>query len=335
MTTERWDTIVCGGGTAGPVVVARLVESGRRVLLIEAGPDYGSFDAGRWPPELLDSATIPHTHDWVYTSGDDMPGRTLPYERARVVGGCSAHNGCTVSWGHRADFDGWRLPGWTADELLPLFAEASRRMRSRRFDAEEVSPFHGAFIEAGAELGLPEVDDLDTLDGVAGVSVEPSNSPGGVRWNAAFAYLDPVRSSPLLQVRDRSVVDRVLVEGGRATGVRAIGPDGPFEARADLVVLSAGTYGTPAVLLRSGIGPADDLRALGIDVVVDNPGVGANLHDHPSFELIYDRTDELDRRDAAFVAGGHTVPDEQGFAKVASSLCRDAPFRPGMSSPDV
>src|SRR5207247_1641755 len=77
---------------------------------------------------------------------------------------------------------------------------------------------------------------------------------------------------------------------------------------------------------RSGVGPARDLRALGIEVVADNPGVGANLHDHPSFELIYQRTQELDRRDAAFVARGHTVPDEQGFAKVASSLCQDAPF---------
>jgi choline dehydrogenase len=326
VTTEHWDAIVCGGGTAGPVVAARLVEAGRRVLLLEAGPDYGPFDGGGWPPELVDSTTIPKTHDWGYTSGEELPGRSLPYERARVIGGCSAHNGCTVSWGHRADADGWKLPGWSADELLPLFEEASRRMRMRRFTDAELSPFHRAFIAAGAGLGLPEVDDLDTLDGVAGVSAEPSNSPDGMRWNAAFAYLDPVRSNPQLEIRDRSIVDRVLVEAGRAVGVRAIGAEGAFEARADQVVLTAGAYGTPAVLLRSGIGPADELRALGIEVVADNPGVGANLHDHPSFELIYERTQELDRRDAEFVAGGQTVPDEQGFAKVASSLCRDAPF---------
>ncbi|MDX6521113.1 MAG: choline dehydrogenase [Gaiellales bacterium] len=326
MTSERWDAIVCGGGTAGPVVVARLVAAGRRVLLLEAGPDYGSFDGGAWPPELVDSTTIPSTHDWGYVSGDELPGRALPYERARVIGGCSAHNGCTVSWGHRADFDDWALPGWSADELLPLFGEASRRMRVRRFSDEELSPFHRAFIQAGAGLGLPEADDLDTLDGVAGVSAEPSNSPGGVRWNAAFAYLDPVRSSPLLEIRDRTIVDRVLVEAGRAAGVRATGREGAFEARADQVVLTAGAYGTPALLLRSGVGPADELGALGIEVMADNPGVGANLHDHPSFELIFERTDELDRRDAAFVASGHVVPDEQGFAKVASSRCRGAPF---------
>ena len=323
---ERWDAIVCGGGTAGPVLVARLVKAGRRVLLLEAGPDYGPFDGGVWPPELVDSTTIPSTHDWGYTSGGELPGRTLAYERARVIGGCSAHNGCTVSWGHRADFDGWMLSGWSADDLLPLFAEASQRLRTRRFAQEELSPLHRAFIDTGAGLGLPEVDDLDTLDGVAGVCAEPSNSPGGVRWNAAFAYLDPVRASPLLEIRDRALVDRVLIEQGRAVGVRAIRHDGAFEARADLVVLTAGAYGTPAVLLRSGIGPADELRHLGVDVLADNAGVGANLHDHPSFELIYQGTDELDRRDAAFVASGRTVPDEQGFVKVASSRCKDAPF---------
>jgi choline dehydrogenase len=78
VTAQRWDAIIAGGGTAGLVVGARLVEAGRRVLVVEAGPDYGPFDGGAWPPELLDSATIPHTHDWGYTSGADLPGRTLP-----------------------------------------------------------------------------------------------------------------------------------------------------------------------------------------------------------------------------------------------------------------
>jgi choline dehydrogenase len=86
MPAQEWDAVVCGGGTAGPVVAGRLVESGRRVLLLEAGPDYGRLDAGSWPAELLDSATIPTSHDWGYTSGDELPGRSLPYERARVIG---------------------------------------------------------------------------------------------------------------------------------------------------------------------------------------------------------------------------------------------------------
>jgi choline dehydrogenase len=231
-----------------------------------------------------------------------------------------------VSWGHRADYDGWNLPGWSAAELLPLFDDASARMRVRRFAADELAPLHRGFVDAGVTLGLPEVDDLDTLDGLPGVGPQTSNSPGGVRWNAALAYLDPVRARPQLEIRDRTMVDRVLVEAGRAVGVRAVSGDGAFEIRAETVVLTAGAYGTPAVLLRSGIGPADELRSLGIEVVVDNDGVGANLHDHPSFELFYAGTDELERRNAAFAAGGRPIPDEQGFAKAASSLCRHATF---------
>jgi choline dehydrogenase len=278
---ETFDAIVCGGGTAGPVVVARLVAAGHRVLLLEAGPDYGPSEGEAWPAELVDAATIPTSHDWGYVSGEELPNRSLAYERARVIGGCSAHNGCTVSWGHRADYDGWRLPGWSAEELLPLFREVSRRMRVRRFVPEEIAPFHRAFIDAGVELGLPERDLLETLDPAPSVCAEPSNSPEGIRWNAAFAYLDPVRGQASLDVRGDTLVDRVLMSHGRAVGVRAIGPGGPFETGADVVVLSAGTYGSPAILLRSGIGPAEDLRSLGITPVMDVPGVGTNLHDHP------------------------------------------------------
>jgi choline dehydrogenase len=186
---------------------------------------------------------------------------------------------------------------------------------------------HRGFIDAGAAAGLPRVDDMATLEGVPGVGAEPSNSPDGVRWNAALAYLDPVRGDPALDVRGDTIVDRVLVAHGRAAGVHAIAADGSaFEARAGLVVLTGGAYGTPAMLLRSGIGPGDDLRGLGIDVVCDNAGVGAGLHDHPGFELFHTATPELERRNAAFAASGMAVPDEQGFAKAASSHCSGAPF---------
>ena len=317
--SATFDVVVCGGGTSGPVVASRLVEAGRRVLLLEAGPDYGAFDEGGWPPELLDAATIPTSHDWGYRSAD---GR-LPFERARVVGGCSAHNGCTASWGHRADYDGWDLPGWSANELLPLFEEASRRLRVRRFAEDEWSPLHRGFIEAGIELGLPFEDRLESLDVRPAVCAEPSNSPDGVRWNAAFAYLDPVRDRRELEVRGNTLVDRVLVLNGRVVGVRANGPDGPFEVGADVVVLAGGTYGSPAILLRSGIGPADELRALGITVVADLPGVGANLHDHSAYELSFSPSEELEQRTATFAAAGRAVLDEQGFASVASSLATD------------
>jgi choline dehydrogenase len=322
----HWDVVVCGGGTAGVVVAAELVAAGHRVLVLEAGPDYGAYDSGRWPRELVDSATIPETHDWGYRAGDDLPGRDLPYERAKVIGGCSAHNGCTVCWGHRAGYDAWGLPGWSAEELLPLFERTSEQMRVRRFADADLTPLHRGFIGAGLAVGLPGVDDLDTLDGVPGVGPQPSNSPDGIRWNTAFAFLDGVRGRPELEIRDRALVDRVLVEGGRAAAVRAIVDGDPLEVRADTVVLTAGVYGTPAVLLRSGVGPADDLRRLGIGVIADNPGVGANLHDHPSSRIVLRASGELLRRTAEFAATGRRVPDEQSFVKIASSLSGDGAF---------
>lgn len=231
-----------------------------------------------------------------------------------------------MSWGHRADYDGWEalgLDGWAADDLLPAFREASSRLRVRRFADDEIAPFHGAFIEAGIAMDLPEVDDLESLDGVPGVCAEPSNSPDGIRWNSAFAYLDPVRAQPELVIRADTLVDRVLVENGRAVGVAAHGPEGVFDARADLVIVAGGAYGSPAILLRSGIGPSDELRELGVEVIEDLP-VGRNLHDQPSFELLFAPSDELKRRTTEFEATGRTVPDEQGFAKGESGRAQAA-----------
>ena len=311
--------IVAGGGTAGVVVAARLVEAGASVTLVEAGPDHGAFADGGWPAELTDAATIPTSHDWGYRSGD---GR-LAFERARVIGGCSAHNGCTAIWGHRADYDGWDLPGWSADELLPRFEDASRRLRVRRFADDELTPFHAAFIVAGEAIGLPREDRLESLDVRPSVCAEPSNSPGGIRWNTAFAYHDPVRGAPGLRIVPDTLVDRVLVREGRAVGIRAVGADGPFEIPAGTVVLAGGTYGSPAVLLRSGIGPASDLGALGIDPVVDLPEVGGNLHVHPAFELFLAPSEAYRSATAAFEATGRPVPDEQGFASASSSVAED------------
>ena len=200
-------------------------------------------------------------------------------------------------------------------------------MRVRRFRDDEVTPFQRSFIDAGIAIGLPEVDDLESLDGVPSVCAQPSNSPDGVRWNAAFAYLDPVRERAELRIRAGAHVRGIVFDGGRAIGVRYswLG-EGPLEAWADQIVLACGTYGTPELLLRSGVGPGEDLWNLGMSIVADVPGVGRNLHDHPSFELFFEPTAELEERTAMFAASGRMVPDEQAFAKVASSDAPDGVF---------
>ncbi|MBW3631743.1 MAG: GMC family oxidoreductase N-terminal domain-containing protein, partial [Chloroflexi bacterium] len=122
------DTVVIGGGTAGAVVAGLLAERGdERVVVLEAGPDFGPFDDGRWPEDLLDARALGYTHDWRYTSGDTYSNRIVNFERAKVIGGCSAHNGCAAIWGSRVDYDGWAdlgLGGWSSAELLPLLARA-------------------------------------------------------------------------------------------------------------------------------------------------------------------------------------------------------------------
>src|SRR5918996_5474329 len=127
------DTVVIGGGTAGAAVAARLVQgTSQSVMLIESGPDYGAFVEQRWPSPLLDARSLPGGHDWGYVNGasNGRPDHLL--ERARVMGGCSSHNGCAAIWGSRVDYDGWSemgLAGWSSTELLPIFARAAERLR--------------------------------------------------------------------------------------------------------------------------------------------------------------------------------------------------------------
>jgi len=282
------DVVVVGAGTAGAVVAGRLVERGdRSVLVVEAGPDYGSSGSGRWPADLLDAATLPPSHDWGYV-GPGAGGRPLDLARARVVGGCSTHNGCSQSVGWAGDYDGWAvagLTGWSAAELGRHLAAASERMRITRYSDEQVQPLQQAFMEASIGLGLPRRADLDDVQGGAGVDVTPVNIVDGLRWNAAFGYLDPVRESPLLTVLPDSPVVRVLLRGRRVVGVELLRQGRLHTVACAQVVLAAGTYGTPEVLLRSGVGAGDELGRLGVAVHANLPGVGQNLHDHPTVAL--------------------------------------------------
>jgi choline dehydrogenase len=252
---------VCGGGTAGCVLAARLSENlDRQVCLLEAGPDYGPYADGRWPADLLDGRQLAFSHSWE-TEREDRSQL-----RARVIGGCSAHNACVVLEGTPADYGEWG-PGWTAADLRPHLDRAREELRTRVFVREELSPWHGAFADARGEDAI----------------LHPVNAAGRIRWNAAFAYLDPARSRPNLVIRADTLVDRV--QPGRVITDRG-------ELEADTVVLAAGAYGSPGILLRSGLG--------------EQLPVGEGLSDHVGVGFAWEPT-ELLRRETEVFAGEHPV----------------------------
>lgn len=288
------DIAVIGAGAAGCVMAARLSEDPtRRVVLLEAGPDYPTLE--HLPEDLRDGWRSAGSHDWSYL--DEATGASVA--RARVVGGCSATNGTIALRGTVRDFDGWAArgnPGWSYAEVLPAFRKVEDDhdfadrwhgqggpLPIRRYRTKELTTVNAAAYEAAVQAGFPEVADHNR-PGTTGLGHAPVNAIGGVRMSAAMTYLAQARERPNLVLLADALVDRVLIHEGRAVGVLLA--DGRI-VRADRVVLAAGTYGSPAVLLRSGVGPADELRALGVDVRVDLPGVGANLQEHPGVSVIW------------------------------------------------
>jgi choline dehydrogenase-like flavoprotein len=252
------------------------------VCLVEAGPDYGPYHGGRWPADLLDARSLAFSHPWAQDREED-----LSQLRARVIGGCSSHNACVPVRGEPADYDEWG-PGWTHAELEPYLDRAERALRPYRFPDGQLSPWHRAFAEAGGERTLRHAFNL----------------AGTVRWNAAFAYLDPARERRNLAIRADTLVDRVLLDGDRTTGVRTSSGD----VYAELVVLAAGAYGTPGVLLRSGLGPP----------------VGEGLADHVGVGLGWEPTALLLEETARFAVdhplfmAGVTL---RGYSTRSTGLC--------------
>jgi len=313
--------VVVGGGTSGNVIAARLAAAGEEVLVLEAGPDFGPFGSGAWPADLLDATRLGHSHDWGYDSGDTLP-RRVGFERARAIGGCSDFNGTTQTWGHRRDYDDWAAAdndGWSADELRPLFAEGTRMMRVKRYRAAELTPWQRAWYDAGTAIGLPQLETLNDLDATVGFAPEDNNIVDGIRWNTAFAYLDPVRELPNLRIAGQAHVDRVIIERGRATGVEVVWDGVRRIVRAERIVVCGGTFNSPQVLQRSGVGPAALLRALDIPVVANLPGVGENLHDQPFALMSWAGTQRMAREMGRLRDTGW-APDEQAMAKAASSF---------------
>ena len=281
---ETYDHIVIGAGSAGCAVAARLSEDPqRRVLLIEAG---GSANRLEVLAPLAFSNQFHSKIDWDYMTEPEpgCDGRRIYEPRGKVMGGCSSMNAMLWMRGHRADYDGWGIEGWTWDDVRPVFERIERRSGIPGFATNEDGPVHVTrqrdpdpltpkFIEAARAAGLPVQEDLSSCE--EGVGLSPMTIWNGRRWNAARAYLGQAKKRSNLTILKKALVKRVVIRDGRAVGVEweKRGRKGAAAARAD-IVLSAGAFNTPHLLQLSGIGSAEHLRSVGIDVMVDSPGVG-------------------------------------------------------------
>ncbi|MGW4050179.1 GMC family oxidoreductase [Streptomyces sp. NPDC004779] len=312
------DVVVLSGGVAGCVLACRLSEDpGRSVCLVEAGPDYGP-DRSAWPAEVRDARALTRADVWER----DVPVHRY---RARVLGGSSCVNGCWNTWPSAPDLAAWRAaggPGWREAELNRHREAAVGRMRLRRVPDHEISPWGRGFLTASAALGYEEVDMGRT--GGPGRGSPLVNALDGLRWNAAFAYLDAeTRSRPNLTILADATVDRLTVgDGGRIRSAELVRHGRRHSLTAGTYVLAAGTFGSPAVLLRSGIGPADRLHRLGIRPRVDLPGVGANLVDQPAVFVPMAPKPGLDAALAASEAVGGLYVN-RALVRAASAYCAD------------
>ncbi len=299
--TAAYDVLIVGAGSSGCAIAARASEDpNRTVALIEAGPDYP--DIARTPYDLVNSHNNSYRdHDWGLTY-EPTRGRSVAFPRGRVVGGSSAVNTTIALRGVPEDYDEWASlgnPAWAWDRVLPAFKRLERDLdfgdapyhgdagpiSIRRYPDSELLPQHVAFLESARALGYPDCPDQND-PWAYGSGPQPMNKLGRLRVSCAIGYLAPARARPNLTIQANTFVRRLIIEGGRCTGVEVERPDGSIEGiSAKLVVLSAGALLSPSILMRSGIGPRAHLESLSIDVLRDVPGVGANLSDHPALSI--------------------------------------------------
>jgi choline dehydrogenase-like flavoprotein len=299
---EDFDYIVVGAGTAGCIVANRLsADSSKRVLILEAG----GKDNWIWfhiPVGYLFAIGNPRS-DWMFKTEPEagLNGRALAYPRGKVIGGSSAINAMISMRGQAADYDHWRqlgLTGWGWDDVLPAFRKLEDHFLGEsehhgtgggwRIEAPRLSwAVLDAVGEAAHEMGIRKTPDFNTGDN-EGVGYFHVNQKRGRRWSSARGFLKPALSRPNLRLETNVLVDKVIVENGRAVGVRFSQGGETIEARAKgEVILCSGSIGSTQVLHRSGIGPREWLAPLGIETVLDRQGVGRNLQDHLQQRAIY------------------------------------------------